>query len=206
MLSVLLVACYMIWRYCLTLVWSFLVHCTCLLLPNWMWVVSSQVHLVWVLHFLFLLLQPQPWPVFCSCCFSHCLCYCFISICLFTCHYMYKYSFCLCLTIWNFYFWHHVVFLALVKITLVDAYMHIYAIAWIKEWVCIYMCTWLYIQWNCTLVDYMHDCLYDTGCTRYVCPVYQYMHNNLLSHGCLQSLLATQGQKEWTCNKDKLLK
>ena len=63
LLSVLLVACFMIWRNCLPLVWHFWVHCTCCLLPSWMWVVSSWVHLDWAPHFVFFLLWPQPWQV-----------------------------------------------------------------------------------------------------------------------------------------------
>ena len=63
LLSVLLVACYIIWRYSLPLVWSFLAHFT--------WSSASQLNvgcfitvcLVWVPHYVFFLLQPEPCPV-----------------------------------------------------------------------------------------------------------------------------------------------
>ena len=63
LLSLLLEVCYTIWWYCLPVVWSCWVDCTCLLLPSWMWVISSWVCWVWVPHFVFILLWPQPWPV-----------------------------------------------------------------------------------------------------------------------------------------------
>ena len=114
LLSVLLVACCMIWRYCLPLVWSVWVHWTCLLLPSWMWVVPLWVCLVWVPHFVFFLLWPQPWPILLLLLLQP------LPVLL------------------PFNSWHHVMFLTLVKITLVDAYMHIYCCC-MNLRVCVYL-------------------------------------------------------------------
>ena len=125
-LSVMLVACYKICIYCLPLIWGFWVHYICLLLPSCMLVVWLWICLVgsciscsfwlwqqpWSLLSL-LLLQPLPvlllhlhlaahLPFFCVCILSVCIC------------------------LFETFSWHHVVFLALWKITLVDADVHIY--------------------------------------------------------------------------------
>ena len=47
----------------------------------------------------------------------------------------------------TFYFWHHVVFLVFMKITPLNAFMSSYCYCVNLEWVCVYMCAWLYMQW-----------------------------------------------------------
>ena len=64
--------------------------------------------------------------------------------------------------LWNAYSWHHVVYLALLKITLVYAYMHFYCCECIRiyenQYLCIYnMYTCLYIHWWFTLVNLICD-------------------------------------------------
>ena len=63
---------------------------------------------------------------------------------------------CFCLLNWDFYFWHQAMYLALSKITLVDAYVCVfYCCACMRVYITICVC--LYIQWWCTLADYIHD-------------------------------------------------
>ena len=50
-----------------------------------------------------------------------------------------------------------IVFLASVKRTLCYIYMHIYCDMYISKNLLLYVCTFLYIQKWCTLVDYIHD-------------------------------------------------
>ena len=98
---------------------------TCCLLPSWMWDG-------------FIMGPPSLGPAFCalscfshshdqhccSCCFSHCLYYSMVFICLIP---LYVYIFFLLMSAYmRLYSGHHIVLLALVKITPVDAYMHIY--------------------------------------------------------------------------------
>ena len=52
---------------------------------------------------------------------------------------------CLCLPMWDFYYRHHVVFLTLMKMTLVDAYTCIYCYV-INLYVVMHMCAWLYMH------------------------------------------------------------
>ena len=138
LLCVLLVACYKILIYCLPLVWSFWVHYICLLLPSWMLAVSLWVCIVWILHWMFFLPQQQPWPVLSSLLFQPVpalLLHWHLSVHLpFSVHVffllMYAFetfiSFSFPLPLWHFHFWHHIVFLALLKITLIAACMYIY--------------------------------------------------------------------------------
>ena len=63
-----------------------------------------------------------------------------------------------------------VVYLALMKITLTCACTHIYCYVLCSIYMSVsmyimYMCMCTYIQWWCTLVDYMHDALVFTMCT-----------------------------------------
>ena len=100
----------------------------------------------------------------------------FASVCSFTIICIYTLSAYVCLYE-TFYSCHHVVFLALVKITPVDAYMCIYCYS-MNLWVSMYLhvSRIIYIV-MCTLVDYIHHAywlwqLYDDGCASYVCLAY----------------------------------
>ena len=137
LLSFLFLACYMLWKYYLPLIWHFWVHCIYHLL-----LVECELFHYWSTYFgSCILCSFKSFAVFCSGSAKACsatlaasstVWYCFSNIYLLSFYPLYLYFSasmfynCFCLSIWDFYFWNHVMFLASVKITPDDAYIHLY--------------------------------------------------------------------------------
>ena len=136
----------------------------CFIMGSLIWVLHSV--LCWFLQWL------QVWPVslssllqlpFLLCSFA-CSFAIFYILCLLISAYMRQWLFlclfetsCLCMPIRDFYSWQPVVFLALVKKTLLCLYTYLLLYVHVYKNAIIYMCAYLYIQWWCTLPDHIQD-------------------------------------------------
>ena len=138
LLYFLYVACYMIWIYYLPLIWSVWAHCIYFLLPSGMGCLihgSAYFALYILCYFRVVLLSTMATAMACTatlaasatmCSIASVIFVCWVSticICIFSASIFYN---GLCPPTWDIYFWHHVVFLDLVRIILVDAYICLY--------------------------------------------------------------------------------